>query len=105
MQYWHEEKSTKANYMKQPESFQPIEKKGRCFRLSLGAFVGQNSAGLAHTVKLNKNNMLTHRFSIAPMTDWTGTSQKAKRDQRLSLGARNHAVPNAVAPSRRLLLS
>jgi hypothetical protein len=26
-------------------------------------------------------DMLEHRFSIAPMMDWTGTSKKAKRDQ------------------------
>jgi hypothetical protein len=28
-----------------------------------------------------ENNMLDRRFAIAPMMDWTGTSQKAKRDQ------------------------
>jgi hypothetical protein len=32
-------------------------------------------------IKYNENNMLDHRFAIAPMMDWTGTSQKAKYDQ------------------------
>jgi hypothetical protein len=43
-----------------------------------------------------KNNMLDHRFSVAPMMDWTGTSQKAKYNQHLSVVAFHHAVPNAV---------
>jgi hypothetical protein len=29
MQYWLEKKLTKANYMKLPELFQPVEKKGK----------------------------------------------------------------------------
>jgi hypothetical protein len=29
MQYWFEEKLTKANYRKLPELFQPVEKKGK----------------------------------------------------------------------------
>jgi hypothetical protein len=37
-----------------------------------------------------------HRFSVAPMMDWTGTSQKAKRNQHLSVVAVSRAVPNAV---------
>jgi hypothetical protein len=43
-----------------------------------------------------KNNMLDRRFSVAPLMDWTGTSQKAKRNQRLSAAVGLHAVPNAV---------
>jgi hypothetical protein len=40
--------------------------------------------------------MLDVRLSVAPMMDWTGTSQKAKRNQHLSPITKNHAVPNAV---------
>jgi hypothetical protein len=36
------------------------------------------------------------KFSVAPMMDWTGTSQKAKHNQHLSPITKNHAVPNAV---------
>jgi len=35
-------------------------------------------------------------FSIAPMMDGTGTSQKAKPDQHLSFAASGHIVPNEV---------
>ncbi|WP_167558680.1 hypothetical protein [Bradyrhizobium canariense] len=48
---------------------------------------------------INENNMLTHRFSVAPMMDWTGTSRKAKYNQRLGAVVGRRAVPNAV-PSR-----
>jgi len=37
-----------------------------------------------------------YRFSVAPMMDWTGTSQKAKCNQRLGAVVGRHAVPNAV---------
>jgi hypothetical protein len=40
--------------------------------------------------------MLAHRFCIAPLMDWTGTSQKAKYNQNLSVVTFRHAVPNAV---------
>jgi len=40
--------------------------------------------------------MLDRRFSLDPMMDWTGTSQKAKCNQHLSPITKNHAVPNAV---------
>jgi hypothetical protein len=43
-----------------------------------------------------ENNMLDRRFSVAPLMDWIGTSQKAKRNQHLSPITKNHAVPNAV---------
>jgi hypothetical protein len=56
----------------------------------------QKSAISDQTIKRNNINMLAHRFCIAPMMDWTGTSQKAKRNQHLSPIAKNHAVPNAV---------
>jgi hypothetical protein len=45
--------------------------------------------------------MLSYRFCVAPMMDWTGTSQKAKRHQHLSSVAIGRAVPNAVPPAVR----
>jgi hypothetical protein len=56
----------------------------------------QTSVGPTQSAKINENNMLDTRFSVAPMMDWTGTSQKAKRNQHLSPITKNHAVPNAV---------
>jgi hypothetical protein len=41
----------------------------------------QKSVGLICGTKLNENNMLEAGFSVAPMMDWTGTAQKAKRYQ------------------------
>jgi hypothetical protein len=41
-------------------------------------------------------NALAHRFSIAPMMDWTGTSEKAKRNQYLNAIVIGHVVPNEV---------
>jgi hypothetical protein len=43
-----------------------------------------------------ENNMLDRRFAVAPLMDWTGTSQKAKYNQRLDPVVGRHAVPNAV---------
>jgi hypothetical protein len=43
-----------------------------------------------------ENNMLDRRFAVAPLMDWTGTSQKTKCNQHLSPITKNHAVPNAV---------
>jgi len=40
--------------------------------------------------------MLDHRFSIAPMMDWTDSTEKRKYDQQLSMVAKCYAVPNAV---------
>ncbi len=40
--------------------------------------------------------MLDRRFAIAPMMDWTGTSQKTKYNQHLSNVLFGHVVPNAV---------
>jgi tRNA-dihydrouridine synthase len=41
-------------------------------------------------------NILDRKFSVAPMMDWTGTPQNAKRNLHLRVGAVGHAVPNAV---------
>jgi hypothetical protein len=49
-------------------------------------------------IKTNEMNNLGYRFSVAPMMDWTGTSQKAKRDQHLSHVSIGHVVPNEVPP-------
>jgi hypothetical protein len=37
-----------------------------------------------------------HRFSVAPMMDWSGISQKAKCNEHLRVVAVNHVVPNEV---------
>jgi hypothetical protein len=39
----------------------------------------QKSMGPTWTVKMIENKMLARRFAVAPLMDWTGTSQKAKR--------------------------
>jgi len=49
--------------------------------------------------------MLAHRFCIAPMMDWTGTSRKAKRNQHLSHVSISHVVPNEVLCCRRAFCS
>jgi hypothetical protein len=56
----------------------------------------QKSVGSTQSANINENNMLAHRFCVAPMMDWTGTSQKAKRNQRLSPITKSHAVPILV---------
>jgi hypothetical protein len=56
----------------------------------------QKSVGRDRAKKLSEKNMLDHRFSVAPMMDWAGTSQKAKYNQRLGAVVAGHAVPNAV---------
>ena len=56
----------------------------------------QKSANPSEMTKRNNINMLAHRFCIAPMMDWTGTSRKAKRDQNLSEIVVIHVVPNGV---------
>ncbi|MET4219385.1 hypothetical protein ACVWWG_006226 [Bradyrhizobium sp. LB7.2] len=48
------------------------------------------------TKQINEMNDLRWKFSCAPMMDWTGTSQKAKRNQCLGTVVGRHAVPNAV---------
>jgi len=58
----------------------------------------QKSAIAGEMEKANNINMLAHRFWIAPMMDWTGTSQKVKRDQQLSHISIGHVVPNEVLP-------
>ena|SRR6516162_4376126 len=40
-------------------------------------------------IKHNNINGLSHLFCVAPMMDWTGTSQKAKQDQQLSTPPRS----------------
>jgi tRNA-dihydrouridine synthase len=51
-------------------------------------------------IEPNNINMLEHRFSVAPMMDWTDLAEKAKHIQRLDMFRRSHAVPNA-APTLR----
>jgi hypothetical protein len=58
----------------------------------------QKLVGRTKSTKVNESKMLDRRFAIAPMMDWTGASQKVKRDQRLGTVVASHAVPNA-APS------
>jgi hypothetical protein len=48
---------------------------------------------------MNECKMLDRRFSVAPLMDWTGTSQKAKHHQHLSVTVVTRAVPNAVLSS------
>ena len=83
--------------MKLPELLQPVEKKGKCVR-SIARIIcrAQRSIGSTQTTNRNENNMLDHRFSVAPMMDWTGASQKAKYNQRFDAVVGRHAVPNAV---------
>jgi ligand-binding SRPBCC domain-containing protein len=59
----------------------------------------QKSATPDEIVKRNNINMLAHRFSIAPMMDWTDRAETTKQHQHLSMVEVSHAVPNAV-PSR-----
>jgi len=70
--------------------------KGKCPIVSFELLSAQKSAIPDEMIKRNNINMLSHRFSVAPMMDWTGTSQKAKRNQHLNPITKNHAVPNAV---------
>jgi hypothetical protein len=73
-----------------------LKRKENAVVLSHGTFVGKKSIGPTQAIKQNENNMLEARFSVAPMMDWTGTSQKAKYNQRLGAIVGRHAVPNAV---------
>jgi hypothetical protein len=73
-----------------------LKRKENALGLSLRLLSVQKSVGPTQSAKINENNMLDHRFSVAPMMDWTGTSQKAKRNQHLSVVVENRAVPNAV---------
>ena len=59
---------------------------------------GPNLYTISEKRKINEMNNLDRRFSIAPMMDWTGTSQKVKRDQHLSHVSIGHVVPNEVPP-------
>jgi hypothetical protein len=76
--------------------FKQLKRKENTLVLSRGSFVGPKSVERTKTAKLNEINMLDHRFSIAPMMDWTGTSRKAKYNQHLGAVVARHAVPNAV---------
>jgi hypothetical protein len=40
--------------------------------------------------------MWDRRFSVAPMMDWTGVSQKVKRNQHLNVVVVRRVVPNEV---------
>ncbi|CAN5136604.1 tRNA dihydrouridine(20/20a) synthase DusA [soil metagenome] len=72
MPYRREEKSTKANYMMGPGWFQLVEKKGKCFRSIAPVYLSaQKTVGRNNAIKINENNMLDGRFSVAPMMDWT----------------------------------
>ena len=64
----------------------------------------QSLIGSIGDKKPNEMNDLTHRFSVAPMMDWSETSQKAKYDQDLREVTVRHAVPNAV-PSELTIFS
>ena len=89
-------KSTKASYIEKPELIQPVEKKGERVSFIALIIVGPKSIGPTQTAKRNENSMLNHRFSMAPMMDWTDRAEKAKHNQNLSMVAVSHAVPNAV---------
>jgi hypothetical protein len=95
-------KSTKASYVEKPELIQPVEKKGERVSSITLITVGPKSIGLhklhwtTQTTKRNENNMLDHRFSVAPMMDWNGTSRKTKRSQHLSRTSVRDVVPNEV---------
>ena len=56
----------------------------------------QKSVGPIQSAKINENNMLDHRFSVAPMMDWTDRPRKAKHSQCLSVFVLTHAGLNAV---------
>jgi hypothetical protein len=43
--------------------------------------------------------MLDHRFSIAPMMDWTDFAEKTKPNQYLGLVAISHVVPKCSTDS------
>jgi hypothetical protein len=72
--------------------------KGKCLNCQLEILSAQKSAIPDEMIKRNNTNMLSHRFCVAPMMDWTVTSQKAKYNQHLGVVALRHAVPNAVPP-------
>src|SRR2546425_12413233 len=58
--------------MKKPELVQPVEKKGkRVSSIRSDHLSTQKSIERTHATKFNENNMLDHRFSVAPMMDWT----------------------------------
>jgi hypothetical protein len=77
MQYWIEQKSAKASYIERPGLIQLVEKKGKRVSPILPIICRpQKSIGPTQTTKLNEINTLYGRFAVAPMMDWTGTSQK-----------------------------
>jgi hypothetical protein len=72
MQYRIEKKLTKANYMKLPELFQPVEKKGKCASSIVRTICRpKNRLDRPELQKVIENKMLDRRFSVAPMMDWT----------------------------------
>jgi hypothetical protein len=52
MQYWIEQKSAKANYMKKSVLFQLLEKKENALVLSLGTLVGPEIGWTGRNVKV-----------------------------------------------------
>jgi hypothetical protein len=48
----------------------PLKRKENALRLSLRSFVGSENGWTESRRKNNENNMLDHRFSVAPMMDW-----------------------------------
>jgi hypothetical protein len=60
--------------MKKLELVQAVEKKGKCFR-SIAPIICRPEIGWTESRrKVNENNMLDRRFSVAPMMDWSETS-------------------------------
>src|SRR3989441_12491593 len=58
--------------MKKPELVQPVEKKGkRVSSIRSDHLSTQKSIERTHATKFNENNMLDHRFAVAPLMDWT----------------------------------
>jgi hypothetical protein len=66
-----EEKSTKASYIQKPELFNQLKRKENALGLRVGSFVGPEIGWTGSNEKANERNMLAHRFSVAPMMDWT----------------------------------
>jgi hypothetical protein len=73
-----------------------LKRKENALVLSHGSIVGQKIDWTDLATKVIENKMSDRRFAVAPMMDWTGTSQKVKRDQHLSTVVAGHVVPNAV---------
>jgi hypothetical protein len=53
-----------------------LKRKENALRLSLDYLSAQKSVGPTQSAKINENNMLDCRFSVAPMMDWTDERKK-----------------------------